>query len=161
MSWLNEATDSNIAYMSVTLDVSQLPIGWLNEEASKNIDTMLVTCETSQFPIGWLNAEALSNIANMFVTRDVSQFVISPLNMFFSPKPTPFGYPLISVTKLVSQFGIVPYGFPDAHSVHSPVTGASAKQSETKTCQLASGMHLVHVHEFAGPVTALVHVNFA
>ena len=71
-------------------------------------DTMLVTCETSQFPIGWLNAEALSNIANMFVTCDVSNRVISPLNVFLFPKPISFGYPLISVTKLTSQFGIVP-----------------------------------------------------
>ena len=27
MSWLNEATDSNIAYVFVTFDVSQLPMG--------------------------------------------------------------------------------------------------------------------------------------
>ncbi|CAL6310728.1 unnamed protein product [Bathycoccus prasinos] len=67
----------------------------------------------------------------------------------------------ISVTNPVSQFGIVPYVPTLSQLMHSPYFGSSSKHSETKTCQLASGTQLVHVHEFAGPVTALVHVNFA
>jgi hypothetical protein len=96
-------------------------------------------------------------------------------------------HPLISVTKLTSQFGIAPYGYYQTPtSVHSPVTSApdSAKQaSRRNACQLSDGIGvrggggggegggeggegaiqvlLIVSHEFGGPVTALVHANFA
>ena len=63
---------------------------------------------------------------------------------FCPPKPlsTVPSDPFISVTKLVSQFGIVLQLLPDAHTVHSPVTSAPAsdKHASTKACQLASGI---------------------
>ena len=43
--------------MSVTLEVSQDPMGWLNAEAKENINDMSVTWEVFQAPMGWLNAE--------------------------------------------------------------------------------------------------------
>ncbi|CAL6303421.1 unnamed protein product [Bathycoccus prasinos] len=76
-------------------------------------------------------------------------------------------HPLISVTKLVFQFGIVPYqtSFDRAQSIHSPVSpiaADSSKHSPTKSCQLVpAGIGEGPTHEFAGPVTALVHENFA
>ncbi|CAL6413397.1 unnamed protein product [Bathycoccus prasinos] len=67
----------------------------------------------------------------------------------------------ISVTNPVSQFGIVPYVPTLSQLMHSPYFGSSSKHSETNACQLASGMQSVHAHELSGPVTALVHANFA
>ena len=91
----------------------------------------------------------------------------------------------ILVTRRVSQFGIVPYVLSDAHAVHSPVTSApaSAKHSLTNVPKLPDGIGEgglgggegggglgggkggggdgVRKHELAGPVTALVQVNFA
>ena len=67
--------------------------------------------------MSWLNAEAEANIYLISVTCDVFHFVILPLKVFLNPKPRPDPGaggpavdqdPLISVTKLVSQFGIVP-----------------------------------------------------
>jgi len=78
----------------------------------------------------------------MFVTCDVSQLEMSPLKSLPPQKPWLFqssSYPLISVTKLTSQFGIVPYSFPEAQFVHSPVAGASAKHAATNACQLSDG----------------------
>ena len=60
--------------------------------------------------MSWLNAEALLNMYCISVTCDVSHSVMSPLNVLLPPKPlsTVPSDPFISVTKLVSQFGIVP-----------------------------------------------------
>jgi len=71
-----------------------------------------VTCDVFQFPMSWLKSAASVNIQAIFFTPDVSQLEMSPLNVFAYAKPWYESvsklYPLISVTKLVSQFGIVP-----------------------------------------------------
>ena len=91
----------------------------------------------------------------MFVTAETSHFEISPLKSDLSLKVFD-----ISETKLVYQFGIVPYGLPDAQVVHKPVTGCSVKHAATKVLKLAAGIHFVHTHVLAGPVTASLHENF-
>ena len=69
--------------------------------------------------MGWLNALADINIEYMFVTRDVSHPEILPLNVALDIKLSS-----IFLTRLTSQFGIVPYFLVDVpYVVHSPVTG--------------------------------------
>ena len=111
MSWLNEEASSNIATILVTCAVFQLPMSWLNVEP-KNIHGMITTFSVFQLPMSPLNDEVQQNVHSMLVTDDVSQFEMSPLNVLLPPKPwyedVSKCHPLISSTKLVSQFVIVP-----------------------------------------------------
>ncbi|CAL6407945.1 unnamed protein product [Bathycoccus prasinos] len=141
MSWLNAEADLNIYPILVTWDVSQLPMSWLNAEAEFrvcNIPLILVTFDVFQLPMSWLNASAESNVRYILVTDDVSHAEISALNVLLPPKPLctcvyvlsalPV-HPLISVTRLTSQSGMVPKFVVDKpYVVHIPVTGDSAKQ---------------------------------
>ena len=54
--------------MSVTLEVSQPPIGWLKAEFPLNMLDMSVTLEVSQLPICSLNAADPRNMLDMSVT---------------------------------------------------------------------------------------------
>ena len=60
---------------------------------------------------------------------------------------------LISVTKLVFHYGIVPYVLARGQALHSPSIGAAAKHSETKVLKLASGIGAV------GPVSHVLPVQ--
>src|SRR6056300_1949107 len=98
----------------------------------------------------------------MVVTCAVFQFPMSPLNVLLPPKPLcalPV-HPLISVTKLTSQFGIAPCAPYLSHEVHIPSIGAIAKHSATYACQFASRIGSGNVHVFAGPSFAFAHANF-
>ena len=53
--WLKAAALLNIAYISVTEDTFQFPIGWLKAAVPLNIKSIVVTEDTSQSPRGWLN----------------------------------------------------------------------------------------------------------
>jgi hypothetical protein len=110
MSWLNEDAPLNIYPILTTCAVFQLPMSWLNAEADSNIAPISVTFSVFQLPMFWLNEDALLNIYPIVFTDDVSHFEISPLNVLLPPKPVKAfpSDPLISVTKLVFQFGIVP-----------------------------------------------------
>jgi len=143
--------------------VFQLPMSWLNAEAELNIDLIVVTCAVFQLPMSWLNAEARLNVDLMEVTFPVFHFEISALNVLLPPKPLYeliSVYPLISVTKLTSQFGIAPCAPYLSHEVHIPSTGAIAKHSATYACQFASRIGSGNVHVFAGPSFAFAHANF-
>ena len=48
-----------MAYIVVMDDTSQRPMGWLNAAASLNIYPMSVTLPVSQCPIGWLKTPFL------------------------------------------------------------------------------------------------------
>ena len=89
----------------------------------------------------------------MFVTDDVSQLLMYALKV-----DLPINKADMSVTRLVYQCRIVPYGLPDAHAVHSPSVGASAKQISTKSRKLEFKKHLIHAHELTGPRFGSVHV---
>ena len=174
MSWLNAEADLNIYPILVTWDVSQLPMSWLNAEAEFrvcNIPLILVTFSVFQLPMSWLKAEAESNVRYILVTDDVSHAEISALNVLLPPKPLctcvyvlsalPV-HPLISVTRLTSQSGMVPKFVVDKpYVVHRPVTGDSAKQLAIAVKNWPSVRYVPSVHELAGPLTASVHVNFA
>ncbi|CAL6407219.1 unnamed protein product [Bathycoccus prasinos] len=110
--------------------------------------------------MSWLNAEAESNVRYILVTDDVSHAEISALNVLLPPKP--LLYPLISVTRLTSQSGMVPKFVVDKpYVVHRPVSGDSAKQLAIAVKNWPSVRYVPSVHELAGPLTASVHVNFA
>ena len=53
------------AYVPVTEETSQVPMGWLKEEAPSNMPPMQVTDETSQESRGWLKEEASENMEYM------------------------------------------------------------------------------------------------
>ena len=105
-----EASRNIFACADVAADPVHEEMSWLNAEASLNIALIVVTCAVFQLPMSWLNAEAEENIEPMVVTFPVSHFEMSPLNVLLPPKPlsTVPSDPFISVTKLVSQCGIVP-----------------------------------------------------
>ena len=105
--------------MSICADVAADPVheemAWLNAEASRNIAPIEVTFSVFQLPMSWLNAEALENIWFIKIAEDVSHFEISALKVDLPLNPrgpedtaVTIPQPPISVTKLVSQFGIVP-----------------------------------------------------
>jgi len=72
-----------------------------------------------------LNEVAELNIYCIPVTPDVSHLEISPLKEDLEANAES-----IFVTKLVSQFGMVPIFLADPNFVHKPSTGASAKHSD-------------------------------
>ena len=169
MSWLNAEADKNILPISVTLLCVPTPNVLVERRSG-----IKHTIHISHFlcvPIPNVLVERRSGIKHI---SHSSHFPCVPLRNVavectFSTKALSTSlpsYPLISSTKLVSQFGIVPYqtSCDRAQSIHSPVsaiTADSSKHSATKVCQLASGIGEGPTHEFAGPVTALVHLNFA
>ena len=61
----------------------------------------------------------------ILVTSDVSHLEMSPLKEDLEANAES-----IFVTKLVSQFGMVPIVLADPNFVHKPSTGASAKQRD-------------------------------
>ena len=63
MAWLNAKAQSNIPYMSSTLETSQPPIGRLNAKASSNIYLISVTLSTRHAPMSLLSEEAIKNIS--------------------------------------------------------------------------------------------------
>ena len=86
--------------------------------------------------MGWLKSSVFPNIVRMLVTWDVFQFEISPLNLYwyFAMKAS-----LIFLTRLTSQFGIVPKFVVDVpYVVHSPVTGDSLKHELIAPKKVAS-----------------------
>ena len=58
ISYSNAIAESNIYFILVTFDVSQLTIFWLNFVETRNIEVISVTSDVSQLPMGWLNSEA-------------------------------------------------------------------------------------------------------
>ena len=128
-------SDIKHIFISVTFSVFQLPMSWLNAEAERNISFISVTFSVFQLPMSWLNAEAdktyyhISHFRcvptpNVLVERrslikhsiHISHFLCVPLRNVAvectftrqSLEKHFQSYPLISSTKLVSQFGIVP-----------------------------------------------------
>ena len=53
-----ELAPSNMKFMSVTFEVSHLPIGWLKDLAPRNVANIFVTFEVSKSPIDWLKDSA-------------------------------------------------------------------------------------------------------
>lgn len=81
--------------MSLTLDVSHLPISWLNSEANPNISAMLVTRDVSQADMLLLNPDVLKNNLLMLVTWDVHHSSIFPYVIKGSPQSELVEQPLI------------------------------------------------------------------
>ena len=105
-------------FISVTCDVSHLPIFWLKKDADSNIPYIFVILEVFHELMIWLNAEAEANIFFALDTLDKSQLEMSPLNVVKSSNA-----PSIFVTNPVSHSDIDPYSV----SLHEAFTGYSFK----------------------------------
>ena len=105
MVWSNAWASLNIKYMLVTFLTSHLSgaevIGWSKAVAPLNVSVISVTDEVSQLPMSWLNADALKNILVISVTSETSQLL-----MFWLNNSAFWNVSIIDVTLLVSQFDI-------------------------------------------------------
>ena len=133
MVWSNDFAEWNMKLNSVTWDVIQFPMSWLKESAPENILDRSVTRETSQPLMFWLNAVQFPNMVDISVTCEVSHLEISPLNIpfwlnrLFTWESLDI-YPPMFVTRVVFQYGIVPYFEARPYIRHSPNTGLSDRQ---------------------------------
>ena len=71
--------------MSVTAEVSQLPMSWLNDDALLNIEDIPVTLEVSHPPMSWLNDDALANIKLISETASIPTEVVGTETRFEHP----------------------------------------------------------------------------
>ena len=121
-----------MAYIVVTDDASQSPMGWLNAAAPKNVPRMLVTLDTSQRPMGWLNAAALLNVLCIFVTFDTSHPEMSASQSAFEEKSPPIS--VMALTTSQSGISVVPPSFAvgqfSAASVQQPTPDGTAAEQE-------------------------------
>lgn len=118
-----------------------------------------VTREVSHFDMSRLKDEQDENRLDMLVTCDVSQLVMSPLKIGKAVARDR----LISITRLVSQFGIRPYFVVvSPYTEHRPKNGSSAKHLSNASSKVALVRQTSDLHEQLrrGPESLSEHVNF-